>query len=47
MASRFLERVDKDFFLPRHIDSGLVLGLTVISMSFFVSDSFRLCAVLA
>jgi len=35
------------FFLPRHIDSGLVLGLTVISMSFFVSDSFRLCAVLA
>ena len=33
------------FFLPGHMDGGLILGLTVISMSVCVSDLFRLCAI--
>ena len=45
-TSRFLERVAKEFFLPEHMDDGLVLKLTVISMSFCVSELFMLCAIL-
>ena len=32
-------------FLPGHMDGGLILGLTVISMSVCVSDFFRVCAI--
>ena len=39
-----LEAGGQEFFLPGHRDDGLVLELTVISMSFCVSDLFRLCA---
>ena len=47
VASQFLKRVAKGFFLPGHMNDGLVLGLTVISIPFCVSDYFRLCAILA
>jgi len=40
----FLEGWPK-IFLPEHINDGLVLALTVISMFFYVSDYFRLCVV--
>jgi len=46
-TSLFLAQVAKVFFLPGHMGGGLVLGLTAIRVSGLLSNSFRLCAVLA
>ena len=43
VASHFLAQVANDF-LPGHMGSGLVLGLTVISVEGYLSNSLRLCA---
>ena len=44
-TSLFLAQVAKVFFLPGHMGGGLVLGLTAIRVSGFLSSTFRLCAV--
>ena len=40
----FLGTGGQGFFLPGHMGDGLVLGLTVISVEGYLSNSFRLCA---
>ena len=43
----FLAHVAKDFFWPGHTGDGLVLGLIIISVSGFLSNFCRLCALSA
>ena len=43
-ASLFWAQVAQDFFLPEYMRSGLVLGSTIISLSEFLSNFCRLCA---
>ena len=40
----FLGTGGQGFFLPGHMGDGLVLGLTVISVEGYLSNSLRLCA---
>jgi len=47
VASLFFGTGGQGFFLPGHMGGGLVLGSTVISVSGFLSNFCRLCALSA